>query len=72
MLSGGRMNMLEFHHQVGLFILSWLFWFVVLFIFTYFFQKKTEKLMKTQERVVLVGQVSFLCAIANLVVTAIV
>lgn len=66
------MNMLEFHHQVGLFILSWLFWFVVLFIFTYFFQKKTEKLMKTQERVVLVGQVSFLCAIANLVVTAIV
>lgn len=63
--------MLDFQQQVGLFILSWVFWFIVLFIFTYFFQKRAEKLMGAQGKVALVGQVSFLCAIGNIVATSI-
>lgn len=38
--------MLAFEQQVGMFILAWRFWFIVLFIFTYFFQRKICKLME--------------------------
>lgn len=63
--------MLAFEQQVGMFILAWGFWFIVLFIFTYFFQKKICKLMEIRVRLLLVGQVSFLCAVGNIIVSMI-
>ncbi|HML31993.1 hypothetical protein [Sporomusa sphaeroides] len=55
--------------QVGLFIISWIFWFVIFYVFAYLLQRKTGKNQGTWERIVLVGKVSLLCAAANIAIS---
>lgn len=57
--------MTDLGQQVGLFIISWVFWFINIYVFAYFLRKKIGKIQKTRERIFLVGKVSLLCAAAN-------
>ncbi len=57
--------MLDVGWQIGVFCLSWLFWFVVMSGYTYFFQRKIRKPLSQKDHIVLaVGKVSLFCAIA--------
>ena len=59
--------MFDLGEQVGLFILSWIFWFIALYLFVYFFQRKVGKTLSTREKIFLVGKVSLLCTAANVI-----
>jgi len=63
--------MFDLGQQAGLLILSWTFWFIILYLFAYFFQRKVGKTLGTRERIFLVGKVSFLCATANIVISGV-
>ena len=61
--------MTDLGQQVGLFIISWVFWFIILYVFVYFREKKPGKTQEAWERIFLIGKVSLLCAAANTAVS---
>ena len=63
--------MLDISQQIWIFIISWAFWFTVISLFAYLFQKKRGIILGTQERIFLVGRVSFLCVAANVLVNVV-
>lgn len=64
--------MTDLGQQVGLFVISWVFWFITIYVFAYFLQRKTGKTQETREKIFLVGKVSLLCATANTAINIIV
>lgn len=50
--------------QAGMFLLSWLFWFPVMYLFTHFFSKKQKAVMATREKIVAAGKGALFCATA--------
>lgn len=64
--------MVDLNQQVGMFIISWVFWFIIIYVVAYFLQRKTGKIQETRERIFLVGKVSLLCAAANIAINIIV
>lgn len=56
--------MAEAGQQVGLFLLSWLFWFPVMYLFTHFFLKKQGTVMATRQKMVAAGKGALFCATA--------
>lgn len=60
--------MFDLGQQMGLLLISWVFWFIVLYFFAWLFKRKIGKTLGTRERVLLVGEISLLCAAANIAV----
>ncbi|GMB02063.1 hypothetical protein [Pelosinus sp. IPA-1] len=61
----------DISQQICMFIISWVFWFIIISLFAYLFQKKRGIILGTQERIFLVGKVSFLCVAASVLVNAV-
>lgn len=56
--------MVEVGQHVGMFLLSWLFWFPVMYLFTHFFSKKQKAVMATRQKIVAAGKGALFCATA--------
>ncbi len=54
--------------QVGFLFISWAFLFIVLYLFALVFGRRIGKNMGTRERIFLVGEISLMCAAANIAV----
>ena len=50
--------------QVGLFLLSWLFWLPVMYLFIHFFSTKQGAAMATRQKIVAAGKGALFCATA--------
>lgn len=56
--------MAEAGQLVGMFLLSWLFWFPVMYLFTHFFFKKQGAVMATRQKMVAAGKGALFCTTA--------
>lgn len=56
--------MADVWQHVGLFLLSWLFWFPVMYLFTHFFSRKQKAVMATRQKIVVAGKGALFCATA--------
>ncbi len=61
----------DISQQIMMFVISWLFWFIIISLFAYLFQRKRGIMLGKQERIFLVGKVSFLCVAASVLVNVI-
>ncbi|HWR09705.1 hypothetical protein [Sporomusa sp.] len=56
--------MVDIGQLMALLVLSWLFWFALIYGFIYPFQRKLGKPMALKDRIILAAKVSLLCASA--------
>lgn len=56
--------MAEAGQQAGLFLLSWLFWFPVMYLFTHLFSRQQGTVLTTRQKLATAGKGALFCTTA--------